>query len=206
MKRIAGTGLLTAAALALMVALPAQAGSHGGGKAMKAGADAEVQQLATEAKQIVKGFFTELKGTLVGAMKKDGPAGAVDVCAKKAHEITLRHNRDGWEVGRTALKLRNPNNAPDAWEKAVLEEFEQKIAAGADPKKLAKAEIVEQDGRKVFRFMKAIPTGKPCLTCHGDKVDPALLQKIRSYYPDDQATGFTLGQLRGAFTLSKPLN
>ncbi len=162
--------------------------------------------LAGEAKGIVKAFMKELKGTLVPTMKEKGPAAAIDVCHKKAGEITAKYNKEGWKVGRTALKLRNPKNAPDAWERATLEMFEKKIAEGADPKKLAKFEIVEQDGKKVFRFMKAIPVGKPCLTCHGGKVDPALYEKIKSYYPEDKAIGFELGQLRGAFTLSKPLN
>ena len=185
-------GLATALA-ALVAATGAQAG------------EPDVKALAGEAKGVIQGFFKELKGTLVSAMKEKGPAGAVEICNKKAGEITARHNKDGWKVGRTALKLRNPKNAPDAWEKAVLMEFEKKLAEGADPKKLAKFEVVEMDGKKVFRFMKAIPTGKPCLNCHGEKVNPDLYKKIKSLYPEDQAIGFRLGQLRGAFTLSKPL-
>ena len=187
--------ILGMAALALAAALPAQAAGQ-----------PDMDKLKGEAVGIIKTFFKELKGTLVGAMKEKGPAGAVDVCHAKAQEITARYNKEGWKVGRTALKLRNPKNAPDAWEKAVMEEFQKKIAEGADPKKLAKAEIVEQDGKKVFRFMKAIPVGKPCLNCHGEKVKDDVLAIIRKHYPQDQATGFKLGQLRGAFTLSKPLN
>ncbi len=175
------------------------------GLAAPAMAEEDPKALAAEAREIVQGFFKELKGELVSAMKAGGPANAVDVCHKKAQEITKKHNKDGWKVGRTALKLRNPKNAPDAWEKAVLEEFEKKIAEGADPKTLVKFGIVEQDGQKVFRFMKAIPVGKPCLNCHGEKVDPELYKKIKAYYPEDQAIGFKLGQLRGAFTLSRPL-
>ena len=179
-----------------------------GGAAMPALAaeKPDMAELKGEARQIIQGFFKELKGTLVSAMKEKGPAGAVDVCNTKAQEITAKHNAKGWQVGRTALKLRNPKNAPDAWEKAVLEEFEKKIAEGADPKKLVKAEIVEENGRKVFRLMKAIPTMKPCLNCHGEKVSEDVLAVIRKHYPQDQATGFRLGQLRGAFTLKKPLN
>ena len=166
----------------------------------------DMNRLKGEAKEIIQHFFKELKGTLVSAMKEKGPAGAVDVCHSKAQEITAKYNREGWKVGRTALKIRNPKNAPDAWEKAVLREFEKKIAEGADPKKLARAEVVEQDGKKVFRFMKAIPVGKPCLNCHGEKVREDVLAVIRKHYPQDQATGFKLGQLRGAFTLSRPLD
>ena len=188
-------GVLAAALLAGGFAMPAMAADQ-----------PDVEKLKGEAKQIIQGFFKELKGTLVSAMKAKGPAGAVDVCHTKAQEITARHNANGWQVGRTALKIRNPKNAPDAWEKAVLEEFEKKIAEGADPKKLAKAAIVEENGKKVFRLMKAIPVMKPCLNCHGEKVREDVLAVIRKHYPEDQATGFRLGQLRGAFTLKKPLN
>ena len=179
-----------------------------GGAAMPALAaeKPDMAELKGEAREIIQGFFKELKGTLVSAMKEKGPAGAVNVCASKAQEITAKHNANGWQVGRTALKIRNPNNAPDAWEKAVLEEFEKKIAEGADPKKLVKAAVVEENGKKVFRFMKAILVMKPCLACHGEKIRPDVQKMINEYYPQDQATGFKLGQLRGAFTLKKPLN
>ncbi len=164
------------------------------------------QALAKEARGIVMGFMKELKGTLVPAMKEKGPVAAIEVCSKKAGEIAKKHSVNGWQVGRTALKLRNAKaNAPDAWEKATLEMFEKKITEGADPKTLARAEVVDMDGKKVFRFMKAIPVGKPCLTCHGGNVKADVLKAIRAHYPDDRATGFRLGQLRGAFTLKKPL-
>ena len=169
-------------------------------------AEADVKALSAEAKGIVMGFMKELKGTLVPAMKKGGPLNAVEVCSKKASEITAKHSANGWKVGRTALKLRNPKNAPDAWEKATMEMFAKKIASGADPKTLARAEVVDMDGKKVFRFMKAIPVGKPCLNCHGGNVKKEVLEAIAKHYPEDKATGFKLGELRGAFTLKKPLD
>jgi hypothetical protein len=53
--------------------------------------------------------------------------------------------------------------------------------------------------------MKAIPTGEICLACHGESISPDVATAIREAYPQDQATGFSLGDIRGAFTLSKPL-
>jgi hypothetical protein len=38
-----------------------------------------------------------------------------------------------------------------------------------------------------------------CLTCHGDKIEPELEKEIRKIYPQDQATGFAQGALRGFF-------
>jgi hypothetical protein len=112
----------------------------------------------------------------------------------------------GLKVGRTALKVRNPANAPDAFETRVLEDFVAKIAAGGDPAKLEHAETVTENGQKLFRYMKAIPTAAvPCLTCHGSDLAPDLKAEIDKLYPSDQATGFKAGDLRGAFTVTEEL-
>ena len=113
--------------------------------------------------------------------------------------------KTGWDVARTSLKLRNPANQPDAWELAVLNKFEERKAAGEDPAQIAYGEVIEQDGKKTFRFMKAIPTAELCLSCHGSELSPELQAQLDQLYPTDQARGYQLGDIRGAFTLQKPL-
>lgn len=165
-------------------------------------------KLVGEAKALIKQFAGKLKGELVAAMKADGPAAAVGVCQAAAPTVTeeVNANAKGWKIGRTALKLRNPENKPDAFELKVLQEFEKQRANGADPKKLAYKEIVNVDGKQVFRFMKAIPTGKVCLNCHGTEIKDDVRAQLKDLYPEDQATGFKIGDIRGAFTLSRPLD
>jgi len=113
-------------------------------------------------------------------------------------------------VARTSLKTRNSANAPDAWEKKVLQQFEERRAAGENPAQMAHYEIVEENGQRNFRFMKAIgmpPLDKmPCLKCHGENIDPKITAKLDELYPDDQARGYKPGQIRGAFTITKPLD
>ena len=154
----------------------------------------------------------ELQGALVtelqAAMQAGGPVNAIDVCNTRAAAIAADiSQKKGWKIGRTSLKLRNANNAPDAWEKKVLKDFEKRKAAGEDPTKLEHAEVVTQDGKQVFRYMKAlpIPEGAPCLKCHGDKIEPAVAAKLKALYPNDQAIGFKQGDLRGAVTIIQPL-
>ena len=65
--------------------------------------------------------------------------------------------------------------------------------------------IEDDQGQKTFRYMKAIPTGSLCLACHGDKLDPEVDAKLKALYPNDTARGFKEGDLRGAFTIAKPL-
>ena len=112
----------------------------------------------------------------------------------------------GWQVGRTSLKLRSLANAPDEWERARLESFEQRKQAGENPAQLEYYAVVEQDGVPVFRYMKAIPTTEPCLACHGANIDPAVEAKLAELYPMDQARGYQAGDIRGAFTFIEPLS
>ncbi|MGB0723566.1 MAG: Tll0287-like domain-containing protein, partial [Gammaproteobacteria bacterium] len=151
-------------------------------------------------------FFGDLKGALVAAIQAGGPVNALNVCNAQAPAITAAHSKPDLQLARTSLKLRNPANAPDAWEKSVLEKFEARKAAGEDPMKMEYHEVVEMDGKQVFRYMKAIPTAaKPCLACHGEKVAPGVEEKLKQLYPADQARGYKAGDIRGAFTIKQPM-
>ena len=171
---------------------------------------ADMDEYKAEAKQITGAFFEELKSELVKGMKAGGPVNAIGVCRNIAPEIAMKHSENsGWDVARTSLKLRNPNNAPDAWETKVLQQFEERRAKGEGPDTLAYAEIVEEGDEKYFRFMKGIvmpPLEKmPCLKCHGENIDPEIAVKLDELYPQDKARGYKAGQVRGAFTLKKKL-
>lgn len=166
----------------------------------------ELDQRTAESRAVTMEFMTTLKGELQTAMKAGGAVNAIQVCNKRAVEIAAGFSEQkGWTVARTSLKYRNPNNAPDAWERKVLEQFEQRKTSGEDAKQMVYAEVVEEGGTKMFRFMKAIPTGPVCLVCHGEKIDPAVEMRIQKLYPEDRARGFKTGDIRGAFTISQPM-
>jgi hypothetical protein len=171
-------------------------------------APAQENRNAAEAKDIVKQFADTLQGELKAAISEGGPVKAIAICNKRAPAIAQDlSERAGWSVGRTSLKVRNSKlNTPDAWERTVLEEFDQRQAAGEDVNTMAKAEVVETEDGKVFRFMKAIPTGDLCVACHGQNLTPEVQQALDAAYPNDQARGYKAGQVRGAFTLSKRLD
>ncbi len=157
-----------------------------------------------EARAAVKVLGEGLKAQLAAAMQSGGPIAAMGVCRTIAPLLAEQTGAEhGLKIGRTALRVRNPANAPDAWERQVLEDFLAKTAAGANPATLEHAEMVPQEGGlMVFRYMKAIPmAAEPCLTCHGNP-EPAVKAEILRLYPQDQATGFKPGQLRGAFTVT----
>lgn len=169
--------------------------------AMAAGPDPRIAESRAAAQEL----GGALKSVLVAAMQAGGPVSAISVCNAKAPQIAGEiSTRRGLEVGRTALKFRNPANAPDSWERGVLERFEQEKAAGGAVDSLEFSETVAKEDGSVFRYMKAIPTGELCLTCHGTALAPEVAARIRELYPQDAATGFSAGDIRGAFTITLP--
>lgn len=166
----------------------------------------EIDTRSKQSRIVVSDFMVLLKKELKGAMKEGGPTNAIKVCKNKAPQIAAdMSQKHGWRVARTSLKLRNPQNEPDAWEIKVMNEFEKRKAAGEPVKKLEFGKIVTIDGKKQFRYMKAIPTGKVCLKCHGAKIDPDVEAALKQNYPRDKARGFKEGDIRGAFTIIQPM-
>lgn len=161
--------------------------------------DASLQRARAAIKELGEG----LKGQLAEAIKAGGPQSAIAVCRTAAPQLAAdASEKHGLSVRRTALKVRNPDNAPDAWERKVLEDFLKRAAAGEDMAKLEHSEPVTENGLQIIRYMKAIPmTAEPCSTCHGTAIEPGLKAQIEQLYPADQATGFNPGEVRGAFTV-----
>jgi Protein of unknown function (DUF3365) len=168
------------------------------------------QARVTQGKAVVQEFFGRLKGELEAAIKAGGPVNAIEVCHKTApaiaSELSAKHNM---HVARTSMKTRNAGNSPDAWESGVLQKLEARKAAGESPDTLNYSEVVEQNGKKEFRYMQAIimpPENKmPCLTCHGENIDDKVAAKLKELYPNDQARGYKAGDLRGAFSLRQSM-
>lgn len=169
-------------------------------------AQAQVDPSVAKARGAIKGLAEALKEKLVTAMKEGGPVKAIDVCNTAAMPITDEQGKvAGVKIRRTALKVRNAANAPDEFERKALEMFAEKIKGGADVAKLDYSETVTENGVATVRYMKPIPMlEKPCATCHGSAVDPALKAEIDKRYPQDQANGFKPGELRGAFSVRVP--
>jgi hypothetical protein len=157
------------------------------------------ESLKVEAQQRIKRFATALKTALVSAIQEKGLVHAVDVCHSVAPQIAVELSTEGWQVARTSLKTRNQDNQADTWERDMLEAFDRQFKAGTPAGQLTAS--LQTDTQ--FRYMKAIPTDKVCLACHGSAVDETLSKAINNKYPQDRAVGFTLEDIRGAFTLSK---
>jgi hypothetical protein len=159
-----------------------------------------------ESRALTAQMGSELKAELTRAMTEGGPVGAIDVCRKRAPEIAARLSKEsGAVVRRTALKVRNPVNAADELEHMVLRQFALEMTSGGFQGPLEAAFEINRGGAKERRYMKAIPTEAVCLGCHGESLAPELAAAIAREYPQDRATGFQIGSLRGAFSVIWPV-
>lgn len=170
---------------------------------MDTGIEAEI----ITANAAIKEFAGALQAELKAAMQAGGPVAAIGICSMQAMPITQRIGTEkNLFLSRTSLKIRNPANTPSAWQTEVLEDFEHQKAAGKDIGSLAWSEIVRVDGQQEFRYMKAIPTGAVCLQCHGTALSTEVSQTLAGLYPEDHATGFREGDIRGAFVVVRELS
>jgi hypothetical protein len=139
-----------------------------------------------------------LKEHLLTAVAEYPMYDAVDYCQTVALPIAdTAAQAPGVQVRRTALRYRNPANAPTEKEMAVLKMFESGATVG---------EMTVDEGH-YFGYYVPITMDALCLNCHGDvrkDIQPATLTAIQKRYPKDQATGFAAGELRGIWSVAIP--
>ena len=168
-------------------------------------AHAADEALFTEARKVATTLPPKLLAALQEEISKSGAEGAIPVCKDLAPGMAGELSREtGWKIKRVSLKARNDARAiPDAWEKAALEDFDKRAAAGEPPAALEKGERIGSE----YRFVKALPVQGLCLACHGpvDKLSPAMKTALGKHYPNDRATGYSEGQIRGVISVRKGL-
>lgn len=159
---------------------------------------------AVEGPKIIAEAFAKLSGALGEAISKSGPAGALSVCSERAPQIAKEVSEaHGVTLRRATHKPRNPKNAADEVEKAAMNAFMAAMAKKEAPKPQV---ITNDDGSR--SLIAPIVLGNPlCLQCHGTRekdIAPETLAAIQKLYPDDKATGFQLGDLRGLWRVTFP--
>ena len=155
---------------------------------------ASERQKLDRAQAAQKDLGKTLKGELTSAVKETSFAGAVDFCHSRAPEIADEVAEEhGVNLGRTSHRLRNANNTPPAW------------ASDAVERKKAQ-EYVFRGPDETVGYLKPIKLGGLCTNCHGpkDALAPGVAEKLEETYPNDEATGFAVGDLRGWFWVEVP--
>lgn len=153
----------------------------------------EQQQAMLAAKDAL---FTTLSGRLMEAMQQQGPVGAIVVCQKEAPRMAADvGDSHALKIGRTGVRLRNPNNQPPTWAKSLTES------------QIDTPQFVKLSSGAAAALLPIKLQGQ-CLMCHGpqEQIAPAVQDQLAKLYPDDRATGFREGELRGWFWIEMPAN
>lgn len=156
----------------------------------------EAQQTLQRLRQVM---MREMQTAMQGGVKQ-----AIGVCRHLAPEIEDQIEKEtGWQIRRIGLRVRNPGNTPDTRERSMMMSFELRAMAGQGPEMLRSTRLFDRDGTQTVHFMQAIPTFDTCLACHGKQIAPEVTTAIKELYPQDQAIGYEVGDIRGAFSLYK---
>ena len=172
------------------------------------GQDDALRPFTEQSRKASAELIRQIGGEMRKEVESTGPMRAVMVCKYTAPEVASSLSRlNGMRVTRVSLKPRNPAlGYPDVWEQNVLLDFERRQARGEKVETMEHTELVSEPTGRFLRYMKAIPTGKVCLACHGpaDQISDAVKAQIANEYPHDRAVGFAEGSIRGAVSVKKP--
>lgn len=166
----------------------------------------EVAEIRDVGERAINRLGVTLVNEVTVAVAKSGAEKAIDVCHLKALPLTgeiVAGMPRIMSVKRTSLRLRNPANAPDAADTLALARVAKDIQSGILPKVLVQR--IERPGTKPeWRVYRPIGVAQQCVTCHGPRelLAPDVLARLEKRYPEDEATGYTVGQWRGLIRVS----
>lgn len=184
----------------------------GGLAGIVATAETPPQEVFDAAKRRADGAADRLNATLMSrltaALQEGGPARALRVCREIAQDVTREVGTgERLVIRRTSLRTRNPLNAPDPFERLWLERAEAAMKEGRPPEPIYEI-VVSAGAPAVLRHLRPIVfPGGVCAQCHGatDQIPDEVRMFLREHYPEDRATGFKPGDLRGAISITVPI-
>ena len=158
------------------------------------------------ARAVADSLGEELTGMLNQAMDRGGPALAIHFCADSAQARTLRHWKNGLYIRRVSERVRNVDDTPDAIERGLLQRLADLNHDGRLPRELIEV-MRAADGTSERQYMRPILVERRGLACPGDpaSLDPEVRSELARRYPEDRATGYRAGDLRGAVSVRVPL-
>ena len=161
--------------------------------------DAKQAAFLNRSQEVTAQFQSELQTTLSTAIGEAGAVGAIGVCQSAAPAIAQAlSDESGLAVSRIARRNRNAEGGLSPELEPLYAQLEAAPMDNGAPRKVHGS----VDGAMVY--LQAIPMKEqPCSVCHGTNIDPAISDAIAAAYPDDLATGFEPGELRGAFLVQE---
>lgn len=147
-------------------------------------------------KKIAEETKKNLVGNLTKQISENGAENALAFCNVNAIPLTQKLEAEyGVTIKRVSDKNRNPDNAANAKELKIIEQFKAQLAKKEELKATTEEGV----------FYAPITTNAMCMQCHGSEKDikSEVLAKIKSLYPEDKAIGYKENELRGLMVINE---
>ncbi|NGP89880.1 Tll0287-like domain-containing protein [Fodinibius halophilus] len=153
-----------------------------------------------EGQKITQAAFSTLSSNLQQAIAEGGVKNALQFCSIRAMPLTDSLSAHyNVELRRASHQPRNPKNQADSLEVATIQKYLVQIK-----KEESLEPVTIAHGDKINYHAPIRIPGQLCLNCHGrpgQDISKADLKTIQELYPNDQATGFEMGELRGIWSV-----
>jgi hypothetical protein len=164
--------------------------------------DTEIKSVIKSGQESTKLLLQTLGKNMKKHMKADGAIKALEFCSNEAYTLTEEVNKKlpkGIKVKRISKKFRNPINEPQKDEQVVLETFEKLKSMNV----ILPKQLIQRVDEHTYKYYKPLVINKQvCLKCHGNSIDTNLKRAIEDRYPQDHATNYKMGDLRGAIVVT----
>lgn len=160
-----------------------------------------------ESRKLAQEFMQKLAATLKQQIETSGTESAIKVCKEVAPALAAQYSSKERLVKRVSLKPRNASmGTPSDVERDALQSFDEKQRAG-ETGLMELGTVYEDAAGSWFHYMRAIPTQPQCLQCHGSptEIKPNVRALLSAEYPEDRATGYSVGEIRGAISIKHKL-
>lgn len=169
------------------------------GKMAMSTGDSQSMDYEELGREYAMGTKAILGKNLMGAIKSNGAAHAVDFCNTRAYPLTDSMAKEyNVSIKRVSDKPRNSNNSANKSELEFINVLHDSIAKGEE----LGSKVSEIDGKMVGYY--PIQTNAMCLQCHGTPekdIEKLTQNKINEKYPDDKATGYGVNEIRGIWVV-----
>jgi len=173
---------------------------------LTANANIETSRLKSQAEIKIATYNHQLKTTLKANIELGGLKRGLAGCNSVAKNMAVQSTTGGWNLARTSLKIRNPENAPTPWEKSQLETFATSFENGKPIEQLKVERLSSIGTNKIrYKYMKGIKAEAVCMNCHGSNLSSDVKSHLNQQFPNDLAVGYKVGDLMGAFVLEKTI-
>lgn len=159
---------------------------------------------SAEEKAIQKGdevssaLLQKLGGELKNQLQTFGTMGALNFCSQNALTLTEQVAKESkTSIKRLTTRNRNPVNKTNIKETTLLNKWEE-LVKNAQP--LPSHEIINVSDSMIMYYKPILINNEACLKCHGN-VEGDLAKVIKAVYPEDKATGYKMGDLRGMIAI-----